>query len=194
MTSYQTALASHCSVLLSVVPQGPARYQAEVGAWAGSARFENTFGGHHGMGYVTGLDTEGSSVAVAIAVPKAGSRSLQCRVANATGGPSTLTVSTLDPDTGVVHGTATLSVPSTMAWTSWQTVPVTITMAAGTNLVVCVVWGRLIRVRSISTISPWADAVKASAPGNHSPGAGGRSTVRRRRPARPPWFGTFAPS
>ena len=66
MTSYQVALAPHASVLLSVVPQGPARYQAEVGAWAGSARFENTFGGHSGMGYVTGLDTEGSSVAMAI--------------------------------------------------------------------------------------------------------------------------------
>ena len=44
---------------LSVVPHGPARFQAEVGAWAGSARFENTFAGHRGMGYVTGLDTEG---------------------------------------------------------------------------------------------------------------------------------------
>ena len=36
-----------------------------------------------------------------------------------------------------LHGTATLDVPSTPAWTSWQTVPVTLTMAAGTNLVVC---------------------------------------------------------
>ena len=137
MTSYQVALAPHASVLLSVVPQGPAHFQAEVGAWAGSARFENTFGGHQGMGYVTGLDTEGSSVAVAISVPSAGSRRLLCRVANSTGSPSTLTVRALDPATGNVHGTATLSVPSTPAWTSWQTVPVTLTMAAGTNLVVC---------------------------------------------------------
>ena len=89
MTSYQVALAPHASVLLSVVPQGPAHFQAEVGAWAGSARFENTFGGHEGMGYVTGLDTEGSSVAVAISVPGAGSRRLLCRVANSTGSPST---------------------------------------------------------------------------------------------------------
>ena len=36
-----------------------------------------------------------------------------------------------------VYGTATLHVPSTPAWTSWQTVPVTLTMADGTNLVVC---------------------------------------------------------
>ena len=116
-------------------PHGPAHFQAEVGAWAGSARFENTFGGHKGMGYVTGLDTEGSSVAVAISVPSAGSRRLLCHVANATGSPSTLTVRALDPATGNLHGTATLHVPSTPAWTSWQTVPVTLTMAAGTNLV-----------------------------------------------------------
>ena len=69
-------------------PRGPAQYQAEVGAWAGSARFENTFDGHSGMGYVTGLDTEGSSVAVAISAPRAGSRRLRCRVANSTGSPS----------------------------------------------------------------------------------------------------------
>ena len=137
MTSYQVALAPHASVLLSVVPHGPAHFQAEVGAWAGSARFENTFGGHEGMGYVTGLDTEGSSVAVAISVPSAGSRRLLCRVANSTGSPSALTVRALDPATGHVHGTATLTVPSTPAWTSWRTVPVTLTMAAGTNLVVC---------------------------------------------------------
>ena len=76
MTRYQVTLAPHASVLLSVVPQGPARYLAEVGAWAGSARFENTFGGHSGTGYVTGLDTVGSSVAVAVAVGRAGRRRL----------------------------------------------------------------------------------------------------------------------
>jgi glucan 1,6-alpha-isomaltosidase len=137
MTSYQVTLAPHASVLLSVAPQGPAHFQAEVGAWAGSARFENTFGGHEGMGYVTGLDSEGSSVAVAISVPGAGPRRLQCRVANATGRSSTLTVRALDPATGNRHGTATLNVPSRSVWTSWRTVPVTLTMAAGTNLVVC---------------------------------------------------------
>ena len=137
MTSYQAALAPHASVLLSVVPQGPAHFQAEVGALAGSARFENTFGGHEGMGYVTGLETQGSSVGLAISVPSAGSRRLLCRVANATGSPSTLTVRALDPATGDPHGTATLHVPSATAWTAWRTVPVRLTMAAGTNLVVC---------------------------------------------------------
>jgi alpha-glucosidase len=139
MTSYQAALAPHASVLLWVVPQARAHFQAEVGAWAGSARFENTAVGYEGSGYVTGLDTEGSSVAVAISVPAAADRRLLCRVANATGSPSTLTVSALDPATGHLHGTAVLSVPSTTDWTVWQTVPVVLTMAAGTNLVVCAV-------------------------------------------------------
>jgi glucan 1,6-alpha-isomaltosidase len=137
MTSYQTALGPHASVLLAVVPQGAAHFQAEVGAWSGSARFGNTFGGHAGMGYVTGLDTEGSSVAVAVSVPRAGPRRIDCRVANATGSASTLTVRALDPQTGRVHGTATLSVPTASAWTEWRTVPVTLALAAGTNLVVC---------------------------------------------------------
>ncbi len=137
MTSYEVTLAPHASVLLWVVPQARAHFQAEVGAWAGSARFENTFVGFEGTGYVTGLDTEGSSVAVAVSVPAAGPHRLLCRVANATGQPSSLTVSALDPATGQPHGTAVLTVPSTPAWTTWQTLPVGLTMAAGTNLVVC---------------------------------------------------------
>jgi hypothetical protein len=137
MTSYQASLGPHASVLLSVVPHGAAHFQADVGAWAGSAGFGNTFSGHEGMGYVTGLETVGSSVAVAISVPKAGSRRIVCHVANATGTPSALTVRALDPASGRVQGTATLKVPSAAAWTSWTSVPVTLHMAAGTNLVVC---------------------------------------------------------
>jgi alpha-glucosidase len=137
MTSYQANLGPHSSVLLKVVPQAPAHFQADVGAWAGSARFDNTFNGHEGMGYVTGLETAGSSVALAMAVHNSGSRRLLCRVANATGSPSKLAVQVLDPATGNLHGKATLNVPSTPEWNAWQTVPVTLTMAAGTNLVVC---------------------------------------------------------
>jgi hypothetical protein len=121
---------------LSVTPTGPAQYQAEVGAWAGSARFENTFDGHTGMGYMTDLDTLGSSVGLGISVPRAGGQRLLCRVANSTGSPSSLSVRSLDPETGDVNGTTTLEVPSTPAWASWQTVPVTLPMATGTNLVV----------------------------------------------------------
>jgi alpha-glucosidase len=137
MTRYEVALAPHSSVLLLVTPNGTTRFQAEVGAWAGSARFENTFGGHLGMGYVTGLDTVGSSVAVAVSVHGAGRHELLCRAANATGTPSSLTVRALDPASGKVHGTAALHVPKTRAWSEWQTVPITLTMAKGTNLVVC---------------------------------------------------------
>jgi alpha-glucosidase len=137
MTSYQATLTPHASVLLSVAPRGSAHFQAEVGAWAGSARFENTFAGHEGMGYVTDLKNVGTSVAMGIAAPKAGSRRLLCRVANATGSRSALTVRALNPETGQVHGSAILHVPSSSAWTAWQTVPVMLTMAAGTNLVLC---------------------------------------------------------
>ncbi len=139
MTQYQAALEPHASVLLLITPEARAHFQAEVGAWAGSARFENTFAGHEGTGYVTGLDREGSSVAVAIAVHGAGRHRLLCRVANSTGRPSSLTVRALDPASGKVHGTATLHVPSTHAWTTWQTVPVPVDLAKGTNLVVCAV-------------------------------------------------------
>jgi alpha-glucosidase len=137
MTGYQVALGPHASVLLKVVPKAPAAFQAEVGAWAGTARFENNFHGFTGMGYVTGLDTVGSSVAVAIAVDGAGSRRILCRAANSSGTRSSLTVRALDPASGQVHGEAVLEVPSTAAWASWQTVPVRLTMASGTNLVVC---------------------------------------------------------
>ena len=137
MTSYEVALAPHASVLLLVTPQGRADFQAEVGAWAGSARFENTFGGHEGMGYVTGLDTEGSSVAVAIAVHGAGRqptpvpRRQRHRPSVVADRPRARSRDRQRPR----HGHAPR--PSTPAWTSWQTVPVTLTMAAGTNLVVC---------------------------------------------------------
>ena len=137
MTHYQAALATPRVGAATRDAGGTARFQAEVGAWAGSARFEKTFPGHEGMGYVTGLDTEGSSVGVGIAVHGAGRQQLAFRVANSSGRPSSLTMRALDPATGKVHGTATLNVPSTPAWTSWQTVPATLTMADGTNLVVC---------------------------------------------------------
>jgi glucan 1,6-alpha-isomaltosidase len=137
MTGYQATLGPHASVLVSVLPHSPAHFQADVGAWAGSARFENAFAGHEGMGYVTGLDAEGSSVALAISVQKAGSHRIRCHVANATGSPSELTVRALDPESGHVHGTAVLHVPSAPDWTSWRSVSLTLTMAAGTNLVVC---------------------------------------------------------
>jgi hypothetical protein len=58
-------------------------------------------------------------------------------VANATGSPSSLTVRALDPETGHVHGTTTLTVPNASTWTTWSDVPITLSMAAGTNLVVC---------------------------------------------------------
>jgi len=137
MTSYQVSLGPHASVLLRLVPKARVPFQAEVGAWSGSAGFENTFKGYTGMGYVTGLNTVGSGVGVGIAVDHAGSHQLHFRVANSTGKKATMTVRALDPATGKAHGEAVLHVPTTSAWNTWQSVPVSLTMADGTNLVVC---------------------------------------------------------
>ncbi len=55
--SWTTSLGPHGSSLVRVTPQETIRHQAEVGGFSGTAHFENTFKGHTGMGYVTGLDT-----------------------------------------------------------------------------------------------------------------------------------------
>jgi hypothetical protein len=136
MTSWSVDLAPHASSLVKVVPREPPRYQAEVGAWTGSARFDNVYGGHSATGYVTGLDAPGSSVAVAVSRAHAGPARIDCRVANATGADATLTVHVLDPATGRRHGSARLVVPSGREWTDWRQVAAAVTVAAGDNLVV----------------------------------------------------------
>jgi hypothetical protein len=136
MTGYEVALGPHACVLLTVTPQAPAHFEAEVGAWAGTARFENTFVGYEGSGYVTGLDTQGSSVALAIAAASDGTYGLECRVANATGSPSVIEVVSLDPESGDKTGATRLDVPSTEEWTDWQSITVTLRLSAGDNLVV----------------------------------------------------------
>lgn len=136
MTSWSVQLQPHASSLVKVVPAGPARYQAEVGAWTGSARFDNVYAGHSATGYVTGLDAPGSSVAVAVSRAGAGTCRLVLRVANATGAEATLTVQALDPASGRARGSARLTVASGPQWTDWREVPVAVGMAAGDNLVV----------------------------------------------------------
>ena len=137
MTSYQASLGPHSTVLLRVVPSRRSPFQAEVGAWSGSAGFGNTFKGYTGMGYVTGLTGLGSGVGVGIEVHHGGSQRLHFRAANATGKDATMTIRALDPQTGKAHGDALLQVPHTPAWKTWQSIPVDLNMAAGTNLVVC---------------------------------------------------------
>jgi glucan 1,6-alpha-isomaltosidase len=122
--------------LVTVTPQSKAHFEPEVAAWAGTARFENTFAGFEGLGYVTGLDTLGSSVTLAIEGASAGTYSLECHVANATGSPSVVEVTSLDPDSGTQIGAARLKVPNTESWDSWQTVTTSLRLAAGDNLVV----------------------------------------------------------
>lgn len=135
VTSWTVTLGPYASSLIKVTPASRAHYQAEVGAWSGTTRFDNQFGGYEGFGYVTGLDTPGAAVAICVSVPTAGHYRLSCRVANATGSASTLSVTASDPDDGSVHSTGRISVPTTTTWTSWHQVGLTMHLVAGDNVV-----------------------------------------------------------
>jgi hypothetical protein len=135
MTSWQVTLGRYASSLVKVTPTARAHYEAEVGAWSGTARFDNLFEGYEGFGYVTGLDTAGAGVAICVSVPSAGRYLFECHVANATGSRASLTMVASDPETGDSHGSGRVSVPTTSAWSSWQTIGVTVPLAAGDNLV-----------------------------------------------------------
>jgi glucan 1,6-alpha-isomaltosidase len=136
MSTWQVALGPYASSLVKVTPKARAHYEAEVGAWSGSARFDNLFDGYEGFGYVTGLDAPGAGVTVCVSVPKEGRYRFECHVANATGSRATLTASSADPHTGDTHGTGRVSVPSTSHWTNWQSTAVTLPLAVGDNLIV----------------------------------------------------------
>jgi glucan 1,6-alpha-isomaltosidase len=135
MASWKVALGPYTSSLVKVTPMARAHYEAEVGAWSGTARFDNLFHGYEGFGYVTGLDTPGAGVTVCVSVHAAGRYRFDCSVANATGSRASLTVVSSDPETGHTHGTDRLSVPTTSSWSSWQTVRVTLPLVAGDNLI-----------------------------------------------------------
>jgi alpha-glucosidase len=135
MTAWTLTLAPHACSLITVTPAGPATYQAEVGAWTGSARFDNTASGYTGLGYVTGLDAPGAGLTVMVSAQRAGRHTLACRVANATGGVSTLTVTATDPDGGPPIGSTSIEVPSASSWTTWRTVQVELELGAGDTMV-----------------------------------------------------------
>ncbi len=134
-TSWNVDLGPHTSSLVKVTPQETVRYQAQVGALSGTARFENTARGHTGSGYVTGLDTEGSSLGVAVSVEKSGTRAVTFRVANGSGKPAGLTLTVQDAQTGASHGSGRLSLPASLSWSHWHDVSVPLHLEDGPNLV-----------------------------------------------------------
>jgi alpha-glucosidase len=136
MTSWSATLAPHTSSLVKVTPSEPANYQAQVGAMAGTARFENSAQGYTGSGYVTGLDTPGSSVGMAVAVETSGTHVVTCRVANGTGEPARLALTVLDAHTGALRGSGHVALAASLSWSDWQEIPVSLSLEAGTNLVV----------------------------------------------------------
>ena len=136
MTSWSATLGPHASSLVKVTPTEPARYQAQVGTLAGTARFENSAHNYTGSGYVTGLDTPGSSIGMAIAVETAGTHVVTCHVANGSGETAGLAVTALDAHTGVGHGSGHLTLAPSLFWSDWYDVGVSLHLKAGTNLVV----------------------------------------------------------
>jgi hypothetical protein len=135
LSSWTASLEPHGSSLVKVTPLEPIRYQAEVGGLSGAARFENTFDGHTGMGYVTGLETTGSSVTLAIAVSHAGRHDCTFRVANGTGRHASLTVAARDPESGKTRGVGRLELGASRDWAQWHDVRVTLPFGDGTNLI-----------------------------------------------------------
>ena len=120
MTAFRATLDPHASVLVKVDTAESPHFAAEVGGWEGTARFDNVFGGFEGLGYVTGLDTQGSALTLSIRAKSSGVHGLSAHVANATGSAATLSVSATDLANGRHVGAAKLSVPSTAHWTEWQ--------------------------------------------------------------------------
>jgi alpha-glucosidase len=135
LTSWTASLGPHGSSLVKVTPMEAIRHQANVGGLSGGARFENTFSGHTGMGYVTGLDTAGSSLTLAIAVSQAGKHDCMFRVANGTGKPASLTVTALDPESGETRGVGRLELAAARDWSHWHDVRVSLMLAEGTNFI-----------------------------------------------------------
>lgn len=136
LTTWTASLGPHGSSLVRVTPSESIRYQAEVGGFSGAARFDNTFGGHTGMGYVTGLHTTGSSLTLAVAASRAGSHTCTFRVANGTGRPATLTVTARDPESGRAHSVGRLHLAASRDWSHWHDVAVSLALGKGTNFIV----------------------------------------------------------
>ena len=121
MTGYQVTLGPHASVLLSVVPHGPAHFQAEVGAWAGigAVREHLRRPRGHGLRHRSRHRGEQCGRRHLGAESRQPPDSVPCGQRHRES--VELTVPALDPATGHVHGTAMFHVPSTPAWTSWRT-------------------------------------------------------------------------
>jgi glucan 1,6-alpha-isomaltosidase len=136
LTDWTSSLGPHGSSLVRVTPQETVRHQAEVGGFSGSARFENIYKGHTGMGYVTGLDTTGSSLTLAIAATHTGTHVCMFRVANGTGKPASLSVTSHDPESGTIRGSGRIELGASRDWSQWHEVRLQLALESGTNFIV----------------------------------------------------------
>jgi glucosylceramidase len=140
LTFYATDGAARASttVHLTVAPHGAPigerieaeSYVGENGWTDGGANFVETSGASGGKD--VGWTATGNWLQYHIDVATAGTYDLELRVANGTGAPAPDAISFRD-----AAGTklATVSVPDTGAWTSYQSVHVPVTLAAGDQLV-----------------------------------------------------------
>jgi alpha-glucosidase (family GH31 glycosyl hydrolase) len=110
------------------------RLDAEDGSLSGAipstrAHVSSNHTGFTGRGFVDGFDSSQTAVTFSTRVKLAGDYPSSVRAANATGGPRTLGV--------YVNGNrrSTLTVPSLVNWDTWTDIPVTLSLAAGNNIV-----------------------------------------------------------
>jgi hypothetical protein len=87
------------------------------------------------MGYVTGLDTTGSSLTLAVVTSHAARHDCTFRVANGTGRPASLTVSAHDPESGKTRSVGRLELAASRDWSQWHDVRVSLALGAGTNFI-----------------------------------------------------------
>jgi alpha-galactosidase len=107
---------------------GPVDYQAED-ATIFQGVVESNHAGYTGTGFVNGDNAVGSGVEFAVTASSAGPATVTIRFANGTTADRPMTVS--------LNGAAgsTQSFPGTGAWTTWNTVTLTLNLLSGTNTI-----------------------------------------------------------
>jgi alpha-glucosidase (family GH31 glycosyl hydrolase) len=105
--------------------------EAEAGRIAGTAIVGTDHADYSGSGFVGELNQGASVTTHVVGVPSDGTYSLQVRYANGTGGDGLYQTRTATVTSA--SGSATLSLPVTGGWDTWQTASVPIALKAGSN-------------------------------------------------------------
>jgi alpha-glucosidase len=129
----------HGSRIFRVRPQGTTRrYQAVFAAWGGGTNFNNDHPNHRTIGFVDKLEagSDGPTVTFAVDAPRSGTFPIRYRYANSLGSRSTMTVAVEQIGHQVIQQPTQIGFPDLAGgWEVWGSVPASITLAAGTNLI-----------------------------------------------------------